>query len=99
MKGPTQVFEDNEGCESLATNDITSVKTKHIHIRHHFVRHLVKSNAIEIVWIPTVEMIADILTKNSLPTSEHKKHADRMLSGTYSGLVRTKTKTRTSGPV
>jgi hypothetical protein len=64
VKGPTPMFEDNEGCESLATtNDITSAKTKHIDVRHNFVRDLVKSNAIEIVWIPTAEMIADILTK------------------------------------
>ena len=36
-KGPTPMYEDNEGCEALATNDITSAKTKHIDIRHHFV--------------------------------------------------------------
>ena len=91
------MFEDNEGCEELATNDITSAKTKHIDIRHHFVRDLVKSKALEIVWIPTSEIIADTLTKNTLPTSKHKKHTDKMLSGTYLGPVRTKT--RTPGPV
>ena len=52
-KGPTPIFEDNEGCEALVTNDITSAKTKHIDIRHHFVRDLVESKALEIVWIST----------------------------------------------
>ncbi len=85
LKGPTPMYEDNEGCEALTTNDMTSAKTKHIDIRHPFVRDLVKSKALKIVWIPTSEMIADILTKNSLPTREHKKHTDRMLSGTYRG--------------
>ncbi len=85
LKGPTPMYEDNEGCEALATNDITSANTKHIDIRHHFVRDLVKSQAIEIVLISTSEMLADILTKNTLPTGEHKKHTDRMLSGTYRG--------------
>ena len=87
VKGPTPMYEDNERYEAMATNDITSAKTKHINIRHHFVRDLVKSKAIEIVLISTSEMLADILTKNTLPTREHKKHTDRMLSGTYRGLT------------
>ncbi len=79
------MFEDNEGCEALVTNTITTVKTKHIDIRHHFVRDLVKDKTIDIVWLSTTEMIADILTKSSLPTAAHKKHTDRMLGGTYAG--------------
>ena len=85
VKAPTPMYENNEGCEALATNDITSAKTKHIDIRHHFVRDLVKSKAIEIVLISTSEILADILTKNTLPTGEHKKHTDRMISSTYNG--------------
>ena len=81
--GPTPMFEDNEGCEALATNAITTTKTKHIDIRHHLVRDLVKDNTLEIVWLSTIEMIADILTKSSLPASEHKKHAERMLGSDY----------------
>ncbi len=80
------MFEDDEGCEALAANAITSAKTKHIDIRHHFVRDLVKSKALEIMWISTSEMIADILTKNTLSIAEHKKHTDRMLiNRTYLG--------------
>ncbi len=79
------MFEDNEGCEALATNAITTAKTKHIDIRHHFVRDLVTYKTLEIVWLSTTEMIADILTKCSLPTSEHKKHTDKMIGGTYAG--------------
>ncbi len=79
------MFEDNEGCEALATNAITTAKTKHIDIRHHFVRDLVTDKTLEIVRLSTTEMIADILTKCYLLTSEHKKHIDRMLGGDYSG--------------
>ena len=78
------MFEDNEGCEALATNNITTAKTKHIDIRHHFVRDLVTDKTLEIVWLSSTKMVADILTKCSLPTSEHKKHTDRMLGGDYS---------------
>ncbi len=79
------MFEDNEGCEALATNTIMTAKTKHIDIRHHFVRDLVKNKTLDIVWLSTTEMIADILTKSSLPTAAHKKHTDIMLGGTYGG--------------
>jgi hypothetical protein len=85
VQGPTPMYEDNEGYEALATNDIMSAKTKHIDIRHHFARYLVKSKAIEIVLISTSEMLADILKKNTLPIGEYKKHTDRTLSGTYRG--------------
>jgi hypothetical protein len=80
---PTPMFEDNEGCEALATNVITTAKTKHIDIRHYFVRDLVTDKTLEIVWLSTIEMIADILTKCSLSASEHKKHTDKMLGGDY----------------
>ena len=40
--GPTPMFEDNQGCEALATNTMATAKTKHIDIRHNFVRDLVE---------------------------------------------------------
>ena len=86
MKGPTPMFEDNTGTDSLATNKMTTFKSKHIDIRHHFVCNLVAAKVISsIVWIESAEMIADILTKNTIPAKIHKKHTDMMLSGTYSG--------------
>jgi len=65
---------------------MTPFKSKHIDIRHHFVRDLVATTKVlSIVWIESAEMIADILTKNTIPAAIHKKHKDKMLSGTYSG--------------
>jgi hypothetical protein len=85
LTGPTPMFEDNKGADSLANNKMTTFKSKHIDIRHHFVRDLVTANVLSIVWIGSAEMIADILTKNTLPAALHQKHTDMMLSGTYSG--------------
>ena len=86
---PTLMFEDNKSCISLATNNpMTTAKTKHIDIRYHFVRDLATTKQINIQWTDTTDMIADILTKFSLPTSLHLKHASRMLTGTYSGPPR-----------
>ena len=36
------VFEDNEGAISLASNRLVSGRSKHIGVRHHFLRELVK---------------------------------------------------------
>ena len=78
------MLEDNSGCMALATNDMTTGKTKHIDIRYHFIREVVKSKAVVIQYCNTSDMLADVLTKFSLPTALHLKHVGRMLSGTYS---------------
>ena len=79
------MLEDNQGCTALAENPMTSQKSKHIDIRYHFVRDLVKSKVMVMEYCETTNMLADALTKFSLPTSLFLKHVGRMLSGTYSG--------------
>ncbi len=81
----TRMLEDNIGCMALATNPMTTGKTKHIDIRYHFIREVVKSKAVTLEYCPTTDMLADILTKFSIPTALHLKHVSRMLSGTYYG--------------
>ena len=47
-------------------------RTKHIDIRYHFIREYVESKRVNIVYISTNNMIADILTKLLGPTKfEH----------------------------
>ena len=43
-----KVFEDNEGAKALAGNPLSSARTKHIGVRYHFLRELVKRNEIAI---------------------------------------------------
>ena len=85
LESPTVMFEDNTGCISLANNTMTTGKTKHIDVRYHFIRDMVKSGAIQITWCRTEDMIADALTKFTLPTAVHLKHVSRMMCGTYMG--------------
>lgn len=61
--GPTRIGEDNTACISIATNEITSHRTKHIDIRYHFVRAAVRDGLIGLHYVPTKEMAADIFTK------------------------------------
>jgi hypothetical protein len=83
--GSTRMLEDNSGRMALATNPMTTGKTKHIDIRYHFIRDLVKNGEVVIEYCPTGDMVAGALTKFSLPTALHLKHVGRMLSDTYSG--------------
>ncbi|CAD7002894.1 unnamed protein product [Ceratitis capitata] len=61
---PTTLYGDNLSSQNLAKNPIYHARSKHIDIRHHFVREAIQSGDVELKYIPTEEMIADVLTKN-----------------------------------
>ena len=63
MDAPTTIYEDNQGAIELAKNAKFHNRTKHIDICHHFVRERVVSNEIRVIYCPTEDMIADIMTK------------------------------------
>ena len=58
-----KVFVDNDGAIKLASNPLSSARTKHIDVRFHFVRELVSSGIIAVEYVPTNEQRTDILTK------------------------------------
>lgn len=60
---PIPVFQDNKSTITLATGPGTFKRSKQNLIRYQYVKDLVKDGVIEIVWISTEDMIADILTK------------------------------------
>ena len=47
----------------MAENDITSERTKHIDLRHHFIREHVKGKNARMNYVPTDQNIADVYTK------------------------------------
>lgn len=54
-------------------NHILNKRTKHIDIRYHFVREAVEEGSILLRYLPTEDMIADIMTK-SLSGPKHTKY-------------------------
>ena len=65
---------DNVGAIYLSNNYTTSQRTKHIDIRCHFVREFIEDNILKVLFVPSAENDADILTKNT--TEElHLKHS------------------------
>lgn len=63
---------DNKGAIDLATNNITSQRSKHIDIRHHFVRDHVNNKNVKVLYMSSDEMPSDVLTK-PLSKEQHKK--------------------------
>ena len=57
------ISTDNNGALSLASNDSSHGKAKHIDIRYHFIRENIASNKVSVSYIPTDENAADIFTK------------------------------------
>jgi hypothetical protein len=61
--GPVPLYEDNKGAICLAKNDVYHERTKHIDVRHHFIRECVARKQIVIDYRSSKSMVADILTK------------------------------------
>jgi len=71
---PIIIHADNSGVISNSINHKNHRRTKHIDIRHHFVKECTKSEEITFKYVPSAENLADILTK-SLPHEATRKFA------------------------
>jgi hypothetical protein len=60
---PTNILGDNEACIKMFKSEVSGSALKHIKIDHHFVRAHVKEGEIKLSYIPTLSMVADIMTK------------------------------------
>ena len=57
------VFEDNQGAFQLSKNPVSNSNSKHIDVRHHFLREFVRQGDIIVNHVPSEYQHADILTK------------------------------------
>ncbi len=58
-----RIFEDNQSAIKTATDEIHNERSKHIDIRYHFIRERIRRKEIEVKYLKTDDMLADILTK------------------------------------
>ena len=57
------VLKHNEGAIALAANPLSSSRSKHIDVRHHFLGNLTEEGMTEVTHVPSEKQHADILTK------------------------------------
>ena len=58
------VYSNNSSAIDTSKNPVQHSKTKHIEIRYHFIRDLVKRKIVCLEYIPTERQNADIFTKS-----------------------------------
>jgi Reverse transcriptase (RNA-dependent DNA polymerase) len=73
----TTIYSDSQGSIALSKNPEHHGRSKHIDIRHHFVREQVVAGVVALQYVPTEEMMADVMTK-PLSRDKHVKLIHRM---------------------
>ena len=80
IMGPATIYQDNMSTIALIKNGKSnSDRTRHIGIRYFFISDRVTSNELFIEYMPTEEMLADVLTK-PLQGMLFKKLSDKLLN-------------------
>ncbi|CAL8138375.1 unnamed protein product [Prunus armeniaca] len=57
------IYCDNMSAIDISKNPVQHSRTKHIDIRHHFIRDLVEDKILTLEFVPSEKQLADILTK------------------------------------
>ena len=63
QQGPSVIYCDNRSCIHMANNDSTGPRTKHIAIKYHFIKDQIAAGNIVLQYVPSIDNIADFLTK------------------------------------
>ena len=60
---PMKVFCDNQSAINIAKNLVHHDRTKHVEIDRHFIKEKIENGTVSLLYTPTSQQIADILTK------------------------------------
>ena len=61
--GTVPIMCDNTSAISITKNPVMHSRTKHIEVRHHFIRDHFQNGIIKLEYVNTAEQLADIFTK------------------------------------
>ena len=71
------ILVDNQSAMALAKNSTFHDRTKHIAVRHHFIRDEIEERRIRVEYVPTGDQVADVLTK-ALAREKHSRFSEDM---------------------
>ena len=60
---PIKIYCDNKAAINMSHNPLHHDRTKHVEVDRHFIKEKIEEGTICVVYMPTFEQIADILTK------------------------------------
>lgn len=72
MDEPIVLMEDNQACIRIAEEEKPTKRLKHVDVRFHFVRNEIQNRVIRLMYVPTENQIADIMTKG-IPRTQYQK--------------------------
>ena len=74
LSKPTNLHGDNQAALALTNDGSYHARKKHIDFRYHLIRYSIEAGSIRLLYIPTNDQTADILTK-ALPSVKVKHFA------------------------
>jgi hypothetical protein len=78
---PTVIYVDNQPAIRISENSSDHARSKHIDIKHYYIRDLIKDGSIHLEWISTHDQLADIFTK-ALGVTAFTSLRDRLMRRT-----------------
>lgn len=74
---PIKTYCDNKAAISIAHNPVLHDRTKHVEVDKHFIKEKIEGGQICMIYVPTDEQVADILTKG-LPRKQFDKLTSKL---------------------
>jgi hypothetical protein len=74
LRNPTTLFSNNQSMIALTHDHQYHACTKYINMRYHWIRWVVEQGTLRLVYCPTDDMVANVLTK-VLPSAKVKHFA------------------------